>query len=342
MSVCVHGMCVYVFMCMCVCVHGMYVCVHGMCVYVFMCMCVCVHGMCVCVYGMCVYVYMVCVCMCTWYVYVYMVCVCMCTCVCVCMCTWYVHVCAHVCVCMCTWCVCVYVYMVCVCVHVYVYMCVCVHGMCMYVYMYVCVCVHGMCVCMCTCVCVHVYVYVYMVCVCMCTCVCVCVCVCQVVNQEELGGVQEVTHIDGDHITQEITMDGSDLGIEVPMEITAQDDQPVAMATTSGAMEGSMEGVVIDNGQVSASTTPTLALVSAAMATSMAEGSVIGADALAEAGTSMEPGVIATNMHGGIVTETGAMATSALECVETIETGEVTTTVVNMEASDVQTVQYIE
>jgi len=72
--------CVYLHVCVCMCVYiCMYLCV---CLCVYVCMCVC---MCVCMY-MCLCV-CVCVCICVCLCMCMYVCVCMCVCACVCVCT---------------------------------------------------------------------------------------------------------------------------------------------------------------------------------------------------------------------------------------------------------------
>ena len=121
------------------------------------------------------------------------------------------------------------------------------------------------------------------------------------VSQDDLGNVQEVSHVDGEQISiQEIAMDANDLGIEVPIEVTTETaEEGGTMNITPGSLmeASSMEAVVIDNNMVETAPDGTITLVTSAMGTNM---------------------VVSNSM------ETGTMATSTMETVETMEETSVT------------------
>ena len=139
----------------------------------------------------------------------------------------------------------------------------------------------------------------------------------QVVSQDELGNMQEVAHVDGEQISiQEIAMDANELGIEVPIEVTTETTEGAeSMSMTAGSMldSGAMESVVIDSNVVETAQDGAITLVTSAMGTHMVDSSSM---------------------------ETGTMAASTMETVETMETVPVSSTDVTVASSE-QEAKYV-
>ena len=137
------------------------------------------------------------------------------------------------------------------------------------------------------------------------------------VSQDELGNMQEVAHVDGEQISiQEIAMDANELGIEVPIEVTTETTEGAeSMSMTAGSMldSGAMESVVIDSNVVETAQDGAITLVTSAMGTHMVDSSSM---------------------------ETGTMAASTMETVETMETVPVSSTDVTVASSE-QEAKYV-